>query len=774
MSLEVEKPLCTETTKRFERQDSLIGDAEKVSNIKGHGSEGNWTQVLHLAFQSIGIIYGDVGTSPLYCYSSTFPNGVKDKDDILGVLSLILYTLILLPMIKYVFIVLYADDNGDGGTFALYSLISRYSKIRLIPNQQAEDSMVSNYSIESPSLSLKRAQWLKEKLESSKAAKIGLFTITILGTSMVMGDGTLTPAISVLSAVSGIKEKVPSLTETQIVWISVPILFMLFSVQRFGTDKVGYSFAPIISVWFVLIAGIGMYNIVVYEITILRAFNPMHIIYYFERNGKEAWISLGGAILCVTGTEGMYADLGHFNITAIQISFNGVLFPSVALCYMGQAAYLRKFPENVADTFYRSLPAPLFWPTFTVAILSAIIASQAMLSGAFAILSKALSLGCFPRVRVIHTSKHHQGQVYIPEVNFLMGLASVIITITFRTTTEIGNAYGICVVTVFSITTHLMTIVMLLVWKKNIIFILLFYVVFSSVEWIYLSSILSKFIQGGYLPFCFALVLMALMVTWHYVHVMTYWYELDHIVPIDEVTALLEKHNVQRIPGVGILYSELVQGIPPVFLRLVEKIPSVHSIFLFMSIKHLPIPHVAPAERFVFRQVGPREHRMFRCVARYGYSDGVEDSGQFARFLADRLKMFIEDENAFAVEKPENEDTDSPSGVFEGQTNPRKSARSVHSEEVIEPPMSNHVGRISSYSLQTIEEEKRLIDAEMKRGVVYLMGSANVIAGPESPTLKVVVVDYVYSFLRRNLAEGHKVLSIPKDQLLKVGITYEI
>lgn len=163
---------------------------------------------------------------------------------------------------------------------------------------------------------------------------------------------------------------------------------------------------------------------------------------------------------------------------------------------------------------------------------------------------------------------------------------------------------------------------------------------------------------------------------------------------------------------------------------------------------------------------------MFRCVARYGYSDGVEDSGQFARFLAERLKMFIEDENAFAAEKLVNEDTNSPTGV---QTRPRKSARSVvHSEEVIEPPMNNHVGKISSYSLQTIEEEKQLIDAEMKRGVVYLMGSANVIAGPESPTLKVVVVDYVYSFLRRNLAEGHKVLSIPKDQLLKVGITYEI
>lgn len=768
MYVEVENPSNIETTKRLEHQDSLFGDAEKVSNITGHGSKENWTQVLHLAFLSIGIIYGDVGTSPLYVYSSTFPNGIKNKDDLLGVLSLILYTLILIPMIKYVFIVLYADDNGDGGTFALYSLISRYAKIRLIPNQQVEDSMVSNYSIESPSLPLRRAQWLKDKFESSKAAKIGLFTITILGTSMVMGDGTLTPAISVLSAVSGIREKVPSLTETQVVWISVPILFMLFSVQRFGTDKVGYSFAPIISVWFVLIAGIGMYNIMVYEIGILRAFNPMHILYYFRRNGKEAWVSLGGAILCVTGTEGMYADLGHFNIRAIQISFTAVLFPSVALCYIGQAAYLRTFPENVADTFYRSIPAPLFWPTFIIAIFSAIIASQAMLSGAFSILSKALSLGCFPRVRVIHTSKHHEGQVYIPEVNFLMGLASIIITITFRTTTEIGNAYGICVVTVFSITTHLMTVVMLLVWKKNIIFILLFYVVFSSIEWIYLSSILSKFIQGGYLPFCFALVLMALMVTWHYVHVMKYWYELDHIVPIDDVTILLEKHNVRRIPGVGLLYSELVQGIPPVFLQLVQKIPSVHSVFLFMSIKHLSIPHVVPAERFLFRQVGPREHRMFRCVARYGYSETVEDSGEFARFLADRLKIFIEDESVFAADKPENEDT-------EGQTRPRQSARSVvHSEEVIEPQMSSHVGNISTYSLQTIEEEKQLIDVEMERGVVYLMGSANVIAGPKSSAVKKVVVNYVYAFLRRNLAEGQEVLAIPNDQLLKVGITYEI
>ncbi|PAN37931.1 hypothetical protein PAHAL_7G133300 [Panicum hallii] len=717
MSLEVEDRPSVEPIKQLKRQDSLYGDAEKVSSAKYHGSEGSWSRLLQLAFQSVGIIYGDVGTSPLYAISSTFPDGIKNRDDLLGVLSLILYTLILIPMVKYVFIVLYADDHGDGGTFALYSLISRHAKIRLIPNQQAEDAMVSNYGIEAPSRQLRRAQWLKQKLESSMAAKISLFTITILGTSMVMGDGTLTPAISVLSAVSGIREKVPSLTETQVVWISVPILFALFSVQRYGTDKVGYSFAPIITVWFVLIAGIGIYNLVVHEIGVLRAFNPMYIVDYFRRNGKEGWISLGGVILCVTGTEGMYADLSHFSIQAIQISFNTVLFPSVALCYMGQAAYLRKFPENVADTFFRSIPAPMFWPTFITAILSAIIASQAMLSGAFAILSKALSLGCFPSVQVIHTSKSHEGQVYIPEVNFLMGLASIIVTITFRTTTEIGNAYGICVVTVFSITTHLTTIVMLLIWRKKFIFVFLFYVVFGSIELIYLSSILTKFAQA------------------------------------DEVTALLKKHDVRRIPGVGLLYSDLVQGIPPVFPRLVQKIPSVHSVFLFMSIKHLPIPHVVPVERFLFRQVGPREHRMFRCVARYGYCDMLEESGLFKGFLMERLKMFIQDEAAFET----NSTTGDSQTCSEGSACP------------IVP--SGQSGNINS---DLVEKEKQLIDAETERGVVYLMGEANVVAGPNSSLVKKIVVDYVYAFLRNNLTEGEKALSIPKDELLKVGITYDI
>uniref|UniRef100_M8CUN8 Potassium transporter n=1 Tax=Aegilops tauschii TaxID=37682 RepID=M8CUN8_AEGTA len=705
MSVEAEGAAGAET--RVPR-DSLYGDAEKVSDDKHHGSGAGWWQTLQLAFQSIGVVYGDVGTSPLYVYSSTFPDGIRHPDDLLGVLSLIIYTLVLLPMLKYVFIVLYANDNGDGGTFALYSLISRYAKIRLIPNQQAEDASVSNYSIEEPNSQMRRAQWVKQRLESSKAAKIALFTITILGTSMVMGDGTLTPAISVLSAVSGIREKAPNLTQSEVVWISVAILFLLFSVQRFGTDKVGYSFAPIISVWFIFIAGIGVYNLAAHDVTVLRAFNPKYIVDYFGRNGKEAWVSLGGVVLCITGTEAMFADLGHFNIRAIQLSFTFILFPSVALCYMGQASYLRKFPQDVGDTFYKSIPAAMFWPTFIVAIMAAIIASQAMLSGAFAILSKALSLGCFPRVKVVHTSNKYSGQVYIPEVNFLIGAASIVVTLAFQTTTNIGNAYGICVVTVFSITTHLMTVVMLLIWKKNIAFVVAFYVIFGLAEFLYLSSILSKFVEGGYLPFCFSLKNIAFVVAFYVIFGLAEFLYLSSIL------------------------SKFVEG---------GYLPFCFSLVLMAL---MATWHYVYVKRY---WVGPAEHRMFRCVARYGYTDQIEGTKEFSAFLIEGLKLFVHDEAAFSCQHTDD--------GGDNNNNDNDDARRVAQAAVA-------------------EEEKRFIDAEVERGVVYLMGEAEVAAAPGSSVLKRIVVNYVYTFLRKNLSESHKALSIPKDQLLKVGITYEI
>ncbi|KAK1371918.1 Potassium transporter [Heracleum sosnowskyi] len=347
---------------KLRRVDSLNMEAGKVSftsNHTGH-SQASWGRTLSLAFQCLGVIYGDVGTSPLYVYSSTFTDGIKDNQDLLGVLSLIIYTLLLSPLIKYSFIVLRANDNGNGGTFALYSLISRHANMRLVPNNQPEDKELSNYRLNTPSSQLQRAEKIKNKLSKSMPAKIMLVLVTILGCSMVIGDGILTPSISVLSAVGGIKNKVDSLDQNAVVGISIAILVILFSAQRFGSDRVGYTFAPIIIVWFAFIGGIGFYNLFKHDITVLRAFNPKYIIDYFKRNGSKGWKSLGGVVMCITGTEAMFADIGHFNVLAVQLSFTSVVLPALLSTYIGQAAYLSKNPKDVADTFYASIPGKYF------------------------------------------------------------------------------------------------------------------------------------------------------------------------------------------------------------------------------------------------------------------------------------------------------------------------------------------------------------------------------------------------------------------------------
>ncbi|KAH9305100.1 hypothetical protein KI387_009504, partial [Taxus chinensis] len=423
------------------RMDSLDVESSRVAGM-GHTRQMlSIAAVLQLAFQSIGVVYGDIGTSPLYVFGSTFPDGIHHPDDILGALSLIIYSLTLVPLIKYVFIVLWANDNGDGGTFALYSLICRHAKVSLIPNQQEEDHQLSSYTLEVLRKQPNRATKIKESLETSTAAKRTLLVLALVGTSMVIGDGVLTPCISVLSAVGGIKTVDKSLSQDVVVMISVAILILLFSVQSLGTDKVGYMFAPAILIWYTFIGLIGMYNLAKHDTAVLTAFNPIYIIHYFSRDSKRAWISLGGIVLCITGTEAMFADLGHFSVRSIQIAFTGLVYPCLLFAYVGQAAYLRRFPENVLDSFYKSIPGPLYWPMFVVAVASSIIASQAMISATFSIIKQSMSMGCFPRVTVVHTSPKYEGQVYIPEINYILMLACVIVTASFKDTTHIGNAY---------------------------------------------------------------------------------------------------------------------------------------------------------------------------------------------------------------------------------------------------------------------------------------------------------------------------------------------
>ncbi|KAL6221081.1 hypothetical protein ACLB2K_008833 [Fragaria x ananassa] len=562
---------------------------------------------------------------------------------------------------------------------------------------------------------------------------------TIMGTSMVIGDGVLTPSISVLSAVSGIH----SLGKNAVVGVSVLILVLLFSVQRFGTDKVGFAFAPIIMVWFLFISGIGLYNLFVHDIGVLRAFNPMYIVQYFQRNRKKGWVSLGGIFLCITGTKAMFADLGHFNVKAIQVGFSCVTFPALITAYCGQAAYLRKFPDHVEKTFYNSIPAPLYWPTLVMAVAAAIIASQAMISGAFAIISQSLTLGCFPRVKVVHTSAKYQGQVYIPEVNFMLMIASVMVTAAFQTTEKIGNAYGIAVVSVMVITTGLLTLIMLVIWKTSIWLIALFLVGFLSIEAIYLSSVLYKFVQGGFLPLVFASLLMAI---WHYVHKKRYMFELNNRVSSEYMTQLASNPNINRVPGTGLLYSELVQGIPPIFSHFISNIPSIHSVVVIVSIKRIPLSKVAVEERFLFRQLEPREYRIFRCVARYGYNDRMEEPQEFEQQLIENLKEYIRNEHL----------------SFNAATSADSSNRIVPSRIVSVP---NRIGA---------EEEMQFVQSEMEKGIVYLLGETEVVAAENASFFKKLSVNYFYDFLRKNFRQGETIMATPRSRLLRVGMTYEI
>ncbi|KAL5732346.1 hypothetical protein ACOSQ2_032038 [Xanthoceras sorbifolium] len=793
-TMEVEKKLKEKkfSWAKLRRLDSLNLEAGRVSRIHtSHTSNVDWRTTLLLAFQTIGVVYGDIGTSPLYVYASTFAkNGINDVDDILGVLSLIIYTIVLVPLIKYVSIVLWANDNGDGGTFALYSLICRNAKVSLIPNDQPEDRELSNYRLDTPSSQSRRALKIKEKLETSKTAKILLFLVTILGTSMVIGDGVLTPCISVLSAVGGIK----SLGKDTVVGVSVAILIILFSVQRFGTDKVGSSFAPIICLWFTFIGGIGLYNLFKHDIGVLRAFNPKYIVDYFRRNGKDGWISLGGIVLAITGTEAMFADLGHFNVRAIQMSFTGIVFPALLTAYCGQAAYLRKFPEEVEDTFYKSIPDPLYWPTFVVAVAASVIASQAMITGAFAIVSQSLSHHCFPRVKVVHTSAKYEGQVYIPEVNFLLMIACVIVTVSFRTTEKLGNAYGIAVVAVMVITTCMVALIMVVVWKTNVWWIALFFVVFLSIEVTYLSAVLYKFAQGGYFPLALSFVLMIVMGIWHYAKKQRYIYELNNKVSGEYIRDLVANPNVNRIPGMGLLYSELVQGVPPIFPHFIANIPSIHSVLVFVSIKSIPISKVALEERFLFRRVEPREYRMFRCVVRYGYKDKIEEPKEFERQLVEHLKEFIRHEH-FMLEGAENAEAMSsepiPHSTLLANDVRVVKGSTVHIEESLQQQQQEAAAsRVSSGSIrlnssnkilagavqvqQGAEEEMQFVEKAREKGVVYLLGEAEVVAEENSSLLKKMIVNYGYSFLRKNFRQGEKVLEIPQTRLLRVGMTYEI
>ncbi|XP_072075011.1 putative potassium transporter 12 isoform X2 [Arachis hypogaea] len=743
---------------------------------------------LALAFQTLGVVYGDMGTSPLYVFADVFSKVPIESDvDVLGALSLVMYTIALIPLAKYVFVVLKANDNGEGGTFALYSLICRYANVNMLPNRQPADEHISSFRLKLPTPEMKRALNIKETLEKSSSLKTFLLLLVLLGTSMIIGDGILTPAISVMSAISGLQGEIHGFGTNSVVLVSIVVLVALFSIQRFGTSKVGFMFAPILALWFFCLGSIGIYNIVKHDIMVLRAINPAFIFYFFKKNGKKAWSALGGCVLCITGAEAMFADLGHFSVPAIQIAFTCVVFPCLLLAYMGQAAFLLKNPTSYARVFYDSVPGSLFWPVFVIATLAAMIASQAMISATFSCVKQSMALGCFPRLKIIHTSRKFMGQIYIPVINWFLMVMCIVVVSIFQSTTDIANAYGIAEVGVMIVSTTLVTLVMLLIWQTNLFWAFCFPIAFGSVELIYMSSVLSKIFEGGWLPLAFATFFLSVMYTWNYGSVLKYRSEVQEKISLDLMLELGSNLGTVRVPGIGLLYNELVQGIPSVFLQFLLSLPALHSTIVFVCIKHVPIPVVPQEERFLFRRVCPKDYHMFRCVARYGYKDvRKEDHHAFEQLLIESLEKFLrkeaqettmessnltEEDMDNALVKSKDSDNNNVAEelripLMHGQNSSEETGTSI-TEEAPTSYMSLDEDDGIEYELSALREATA-------SGCTYLLGHGDVRAKKNSLFFKKLVINYFYAFLRNNCRGGTANMRVPHTNIIQVGMTYMV
>ncbi|GAV89538.1 K_trans domain-containing protein [Cephalotus follicularis] len=615
-----------------------------------HVKKESWRTVLTLAFQSLGVVYGDLSTSPLYVYKSTFAEDIQHSEtneEIYGVLSFVFWTLTLVPLLKYVFIVLKADDNGEGGTFALYSLLCRHARVNSLPNCQLADEELTGYKKDSFGLApiSSFGSTLKSTLEKHRVLQRFLLVLALIGTCMVIGDGVLTPAISVFSAVSGIGL---STAKEHHKYIEVPvaciILIALFALQHYGTHRVGYLFAPVFLTWLLCISAIGIYNIFHWNPHVYQALSPLYMWKFLKKTQKGGWMSLGGILLCITGSEAMFADLGHFSQLSIKIAFTAVVYPSLILAYMGQAAYLSQhhvIENDYQVGFYVSVPVKLRWPVLVIAILAAVVGSQAIITGTFSIIKQCSALGCFPRVNIVHTSSKIHGQIYIPEINWILMLLCLAVTIGFRDTKRLGNASGLAVITVMLVTTCLMSLVIVLCWQKSVFLAICFVFFFGTIEALYFSASLIKFLEGAWVPIALAFIFLIVMCIWHYGMLKKYEFDVQNKVSINWLLSLGPSLGIVRVRGIGLIHTELVSGIPAVFSHFVTNLPAFHQVLVFLCIKSVPVPHVRPGERFLVGHIGSREYRLYRCIVRYGYRDVHKDDIEFERDLICSIAEFI-------------------------------------------------------------------------------------------------------------------------------------
>ncbi len=535
-----------------------------------------------MSLGALGVVYGDIGTSPLYALKECFSpaHGVPPThDNVLGVLSLVFWALIIVISIKYLIIVMRANNDGEGGILALMELVR--------PKKQGLGFMI--------------------------IISAGLF-----GAALLYGDGIITPAISVLSAVEGLQIATPFF-EHYVIPITIIVLFLLFYFQKRGTGKVGSVFGPVMIIWFLSIAALGVRAIIVNP-EVINAVNPLFAYHFFITNDFHGFVILGSVFLVVTGGEALYADMGHFGPKPIRYAWFFLVLPCLLLNYFGQGAILLQDPNAAVNPFYYLAPDWALYPLVVIATMATVIASQALISGAFSITQQAQQLGYLPRVRIIHTSQEERGQIYIPQLNWLLFVGTIWLVLSFRTSSNLAAAYGIAVTSTMVITTILAFVAMKNLWKWSIVIAVIISLFFLTVDIAFFGANMLKLWQGGWVPLVIGVTIYLIMTTWN-------WGRKRLLIKLEEETQPIEKFidevmsiRIVATPGTAIYMSSNPKGTPPALVKNMKHNRVLHKQIIVLSIIFRKVPRVNTEETI---EIQNPTDGFYRVVASYGFMDNA-------------------------------------------------------------------------------------------------------------------------------------------------------
>ncbi len=538
-----------------------------------------------LSLTALGIVYGDIGTSPLYalqqCFSSKEFAMHPTTENVFGILSLIVWLLILVVAVKYIVFIMRADNRGEGGILALMALILQ-----------------------------------QERRSTDSRRRLILISLGLFGAALLYGDGIITPAISVLSAVEGLHVATPAFDQ-YIVPMSVVILFALFTVQRFGTRRVGTAFGPIMLLWFTTIGALGIVE-VVREPRILGALNPWHGVNFFIANGRVGFLTLGAVVLAVTGAEALYADMGHFGTRPIRLAWFALVLPALLINYLGQGALLIRDPSAVVNPFFHLAPRAMLIPLVVLATLAAVIASQALISGAFSLTQQSVQLGYSPRMTVVHTSAQVAGQIFIPEVNRLLMIGCLLLVIFFKSSQSLGAAYGIAVTGTMGITSLLFYVVARGRWNWSLGHIVPITAAFLMIDIGLFSANIIKIEYGGWVPIAIAILVFTLLSTWKTGRHLLNQALHAGALPLDLFLGDVGRRKPLRVPGTAVFMTSSNDGVPVVLLHHLKHNKVLHEQVILMSVLTEEIPEANALERVT---VDKLEHGFYRVTARYGFME---------------------------------------------------------------------------------------------------------------------------------------------------------